>query len=106
MTNARAFFSSSPSDATSVQTVVVGGESLDVSGHRERLIYERRRLGRIEADRMRAALEELLDAIERVVDCAETGDYVLLAVQALDAKMLQLDKLSPARSVAGSTARA
>ncbi len=92
--------------AEDVRTISVRGESLEVSEHRERLVYERRRVGRIEADRMRTALEELLDAIERVVDCIEAGDHVALAIRALDAKLLQLEKLSPARSVAGSTARA
>lgn len=92
--------------AADVRAIAVRGEPLDVSGHRERMIYERRRVGRIDADRMRTALEELLDAVERVVDCIEAGDHVALATRVLDATLLQLEKLSPARLVAGSTAHA
>ncbi|MBX3209208.1 MAG: hypothetical protein KF764_29520 [Labilithrix sp.] len=61
---------------------------------------------RIEADEERAVLGELLDAVERVVDCIETGDHRALAVRVLDAKVLKVEKLSPARLVAGSPIRA
>ena len=68
-----------------------------MSEQRERLIYERRRVSRIEADEQRAALGELLDAVERVVDCIETGDYRALAVRVLDGKVLRVERLPPSR---------
>ncbi|MBX3205502.1 MAG: hypothetical protein KF764_10565 [Labilithrix sp.] len=73
--------------------MALGAGPLDVPEQRERLIYGRRRVARVEADEQRAALGELLDAVERVVDCIETGDHRALAVRALDAKVLQLRKL-------------
>ncbi|MBX3222391.1 MAG: hypothetical protein KF795_17865 [Labilithrix sp.] len=79
--------------AASVRAGALGGELPNVPEQRERLIYERRRVGRIEADEERAALGELLDAVERVVDCIETGDHRALAVRALDASTRRLDYL-------------
>lgn len=65
--------------------------------HRRHLSLERRRVETIDDDGPRLALVELLEAVERVLVCAEMGEPIDGAVRELDVRLRVVERLHAAR---------